>query len=372
MGPISISSKATLPWQNISKVTHLPTLMAGHEWIGKQKCVGALGISWIMWNSMVLECLADVTTCISGNINLSWPSFSCSSSKVHLILPFGKLNKGAGVSQVLPPLLVGFDPFIQTNNGGLLRSMNLALFKNAKNNYCLVLQASSIVLLAEMGSGIMDVLHDLASVGIEKLSMHANKLMALENANGKMIPQIDWNLASALEYVERDDLLDNNSIDALIGGDGNATFGKKNKESSSRHPVTHFVFMVCTSLCIGSPLAIKRNKILSSERFCSLLPIVGLHIFSFIAGYWIFKLLQWRQEEPVCRIISVCTGLQSSTLAGLLDEEYGVGNRNCAKPNDGQADWQPIDDILHWHNAIHKELHDIAEETKDAAACKFF
>jgi zinc finger protein-like protein len=46
------------------------------------------------------------------------------------------------------------------------------------------------------------------------------------------------------------------------------------------------------------------------------------------------------------------------------DEEYKVGSGNCAKPNDGQADWHPIDDILHWHNAIRKELHDIAEETR--------
>jgi hypothetical protein len=134
--------------------------------------------------------------------------------------------------------------------------------------------------------------------------------------------------------------------------------------SSSRHPVMHFVFMVCTSLCMGSPLDINRSKILSSERFCLLLPTVVFHIVSFIAGYWIFKLLQWRQEEPVCRTISVCTGLQSSTLAELLDEEYGVGNRKCAKPNDGQADQQPIDDILQWQ-------HDIAETRRMQQSANF-
>jgi hypothetical protein len=46
------------------------------------------------------------------------------------------------------------------------------------------------------------------------------------------------------------------------------------------------------------------------------------------------------------------------------DEEYKVGSTNWAKPNDGQADWHPIDDILHWHNAVRKELHDIVEETR--------
>ncbi|KAG8070681.1 hypothetical protein GUJ93_ZPchr0006g45240 [Zizania palustris] len=55
-------------------------------------------------------------------------------------------------------------------------------------------------------------------------------------------------------------------------------------------PAMPFVAMVCTSLCIGSPLAINRSKILSSEGFLLLLPIVTFHIAAFIAGYWISKL----------------------------------------------------------------------------------
>ncbi|CAL4969388.1 unnamed protein product [Urochloa decumbens] len=87
-------------------------------------------------------------------------------------------------------------------------------------------------------------------------------------------------------------------------------------------PVMPFVAMVCTSLCIGSPLAINRSKILSQEGFFLLLPIVAFHVVSFVAGYWVSKLPQWRQEEPVCRTISVCTGMQSSTLAGLLATQF--------------------------------------------------
>ncbi|GJM93347.1 hypothetical protein PR202_ga09894 [Eleusine coracana subsp. coracana] len=133
----------------------------------------------------------------------------------------------------LPPLADGLGPFIQTQDGGFLRSMNPALFKNAKNNCSLVMQASSpIVLPAEMGSGIMDILHGLASVGIEKLSMQANKLMPLEDVNSKMMQQIAWEAAPALESAERYDLLDNHSIDALVGV-GNATFGKKKKVRSA-------------------------------------------------------------------------------------------------------------------------------------------
>ncbi|GJM93522.1 hypothetical protein PR202_ga10084 [Eleusine coracana subsp. coracana] len=43
---------------------------------------------------------------------------------------------------------------------------------------------------------------------------------------------------------------------------------------------------------------------------------------------------------------------------------YKVGSRNSAESNDDQADRHPIDDILLWHNAIRRELHDIAEETR--------
>lgn len=87
-------------------------------------------------------------------------------------------------------------------------------------------------------------------------------------------------------------------------------------------PVMPFVAMVCTSLCIGSPLAINRSMLLSPQGFMLLLPIVIFHIAAFVVGYWVSKLPQFRQEEPVCRTISVCTGMQSSTLAGLLATQF--------------------------------------------------
>lgn len=87
-------------------------------------------------------------------------------------------------------------------------------------------------------------------------------------------------------------------------------------------PVMPFVAMVCTSLCIGSPLAINRSMLLSSQGLLLLLPIVTFHIAAFVVGYWVSKLPQLRQEEPVCRTISLCTGMQSSTLAGLLATQF--------------------------------------------------
>ncbi|XP_077227902.1 sodium Bile acid symporter family [Tasmannia lanceolata] len=96
-------------------------------------------------------------------------------------------------------------------------------------------------------------------------------------------------------------------------------------------PVMPFVAMVCTSLCIGSPLAINRNQILSTEGLRLLLPILTFHCVAFTAGYWVAKLPFWRQEESVCRTISLCTGMQSSTLAGLLASQF-LGSSHAVPP----------------------------------------
>ncbi|MQM00556.1 hypothetical protein Taro_033292 [Colocasia esculenta] len=88
-------------------------------------------------------------------------------------------------------------------------------------------------------------------------------------------------------------------------------------------PVMPFVAMVCTSLCIGSPLAINRGQILSAEGLRLLFPILSFHAAAFTLGYWLSKLpCLIRQDEGACRTISLCTGMQSSTLAGLLATQF--------------------------------------------------
>lgn len=104
------------------------------------------------------------------------------------------------LDQHLASLSEGLGPFLQTKNGGFLRSMNPALFRNAEGGGSLIMQASSpVVVPAEMGSGVMDILQSLAAMGIEKLSMQANKLMPLEDITGKTIQQIAWEAAPSLE-----------------------------------------------------------------------------------------------------------------------------------------------------------------------------
>ncbi|KAK1265241.1 hypothetical protein QJS04_geneDACA017863 [Acorus gramineus] len=103
----------------------------------------------------------------------------------------------------LPPLAEGLGPLIQTKDGGFVRSMNPLLFNNAKNNDSLIMQISSpVVVPTEMGSGIMDILQRLASVGIEKLSMQASKLMPLEDITGKTMQQVAWEVSPTLESCE--------------------------------------------------------------------------------------------------------------------------------------------------------------------------
>ncbi|KAE8700341.1 hypothetical protein F3Y22_tig00110557pilonHSYRG00243 [Hibiscus syriacus] len=110
----------------------------------------------------------------------------------------------------LPPLGEDLGSFLQTKNGGFLRSMNPSLFSNVKNGGNLIMQVSNpVVVPAEMGSGIMDILKQLASVGIEKLSLQANKLMPLEDITGKTIEQVAWETTPTLEGPERQCLLQN-------------------------------------------------------------------------------------------------------------------------------------------------------------------
>ncbi|KAK6937893.1 Bile acid:sodium symporter/arsenical resistance protein Acr3 [Dillenia turbinata] len=96
-------------------------------------------------------------------------------------------------------------------------------------------------------------------------------------------------------------------------------------------PVMPFVAMFCTSVCIGSPLAINRPQILSAEGLLLVLPVLSFHAIAFTLGYWISKIPAFRQKEEACRTISLCTGMQSSTLAGLLATQF-LGGSHAVPP----------------------------------------
>ncbi|WJX76090.1 putative sodium/metabolite cotransporter bass3, chloroplastic [Trifolium repens] len=87
-------------------------------------------------------------------------------------------------------------------------------------------------------------------------------------------------------------------------------------------PMMPFVAMICTSMCIGSPLAINRSQILSGQGLRLVAPVLIFHAAAFTLGYWFSNLPSLRQEEQVSKTISLCTGMQSSTLAGLLATQF--------------------------------------------------
>ncbi|OMO87710.1 Bile acid:sodium symporter [Corchorus capsularis] len=96
-------------------------------------------------------------------------------------------------------------------------------------------------------------------------------------------------------------------------------------------PVMPFVAMICTSICIGSPLALNRSQILSKEGLQLIFPVLTFHTVAFAVGYWVSKIPAFRQREEVCRTVSLCTGMQSSTLAGLLATQF-LGGTQAVPP----------------------------------------
>ncbi|XP_060674816.1 protein PLASTID MOVEMENT IMPAIRED 1-RELATED 1 [Ziziphus jujuba] len=170
----------------------------------------------------------------------------------------------------LPPLGEGLGPFLQTKNGGFLRSMNPSVFMNAKSGGNLIMQVSSpVVVPAEMGSGIMDILQRLASVGIEKLSMQANKLMPLEDITGKTMQQVAWEALPALEGSQSECLLQHESMvdREKLGGPmrvkGKSSGLRSNRAMSSS--ISNEMGSEYVSLEDLAPLAMDKIEALSME-----------------------------------------------------------------------------------------------------------
>lgn len=170
----------------------------------------------------------------------------------------------------LPPLAEGLGPFLQTKDGGYLRSMNPSLFRNAKTGGSLIMQVSNpVVVPAEMGSGIMEILQCLASVGIEKLSMQAKELMPLEDVTGKTMQQVAWEAMPALEGTERQFQLQHDSVTgqdtAFMQKDLKGTpsgLKSSNFSSSSVASQTGSEFVSLEDL---APLAMNKIEALSME-----------------------------------------------------------------------------------------------------------
>ncbi|KAK4758369.1 hypothetical protein SAY87_019670 [Trapa incisa] len=170
--------------------------------------------------------------------------------------------------QDLPPLGDGLGPYLQTQNGGFLRSMNPSLFGGAKSGGSLIIQASSpIVVPAEMGSEIMDILQGLASVGIEKLSMQANKLMPLEDITGKTMQQVAMEALPSLEGLDRQHKLQHNFEVAHNGNFGHKRGIERGHDSRYSRSKQSSVDMGSEYVSLEdlAPLALDKIEALSME-----------------------------------------------------------------------------------------------------------
>ncbi|CAB4288196.1 unnamed protein product [Prunus armeniaca] len=130
--------------------------------------------------------------------------------------------------------------------------------------------SSPVVVPAEMGSGVIEILQHLASVGIEKLSMQANKLMPLEDITGKTMEQVAWEAVPALEgpQSQRECLMQHESVgqdtsDGVTRAKGILSGPKSNKFNSSA--AGNEMGLEYVSLEDLAPLAMDKIEALSIE-----------------------------------------------------------------------------------------------------------
>lgn len=96
-------------------------------------------------------------------------------------------------------------------------------------------------------------------------------------------------------------------------------------------PVMPLMAMVCTSMCIGSPLALNKSHVASLQGVQLLVPVVVFHIAAFTFGYWMARIPALSLDEKSSKTLSLCTGMQSSTLAGLLATQF-LGGTQAVPP----------------------------------------
>ncbi|KAL4372252.1 hypothetical protein HN51_017349 [Arachis hypogaea] len=107
-------------------------------------------------------------------------------------------------SSTLPSIEEGLGSFVETKDGGFLKSMSPSLFRHAKIGGKLIVQASNpLVLPAEMGNDVLEILLHMASDGVEDLYNHIYKLMPLQDITGKSIKRIAWEATTDMRSPRR-------------------------------------------------------------------------------------------------------------------------------------------------------------------------
>ncbi|CAL0332201.1 unnamed protein product [Lupinus luteus] len=119
----------------------------------------------------------------------------------------------------LPSIGEGLGSFVQTMDGGFLRSMNPSIFRNAKNGGNLFIQASDpVVLPTKMGDDILEILLRVASNGVEELCNHMYRLMPVQDITGRSLERIAKNESPERQGSWQQDLFDEFPYDYLTNG----------------------------------------------------------------------------------------------------------------------------------------------------------
>ncbi|KAI7746541.1 hypothetical protein M8C21_004683 [Ambrosia artemisiifolia] len=94
--------------------------------------------------------------------------------------------------------------------------------------------------------------------------------------------------------------------------------------SSAIRPFLPPLSVLVTSLCVGAPLAININSVLSSFGLSVLLLVTSFHLSAFILGYAFTGVVFHNEPEvkPLQRTLSYETGMQSSLLALALANKF--------------------------------------------------
>jgi hypothetical protein len=90
-----------------------------------------------------------------------------------------------------PPLGKGLGASVPLKDGGSLRSMDPSHFQANKSSGKLVMQMSKpVVVPAEMGSEAVDILCNMASLGVENMALQAMTAMPLEDIAGRPVEHV--------------------------------------------------------------------------------------------------------------------------------------------------------------------------------------
>lgn len=154
-----------------------------------------------------------------------------------------------------PPLGKGLGVSVPLKDGGSLRSMNPSHFQSNKSSGKLVMQVSKpVVVPAEMGSGSVDILRNMASMGIENMALQAMTAMPLEDITGRSVEQV------AIEGMTAANSGHRRALEGPLGSNKELSWNDLKAKHSSQNIIDDFI-----SLEDLAPMAMQQIEALAMD-----------------------------------------------------------------------------------------------------------